>query len=254
MQETWVRSLGGEDPLKKEMAAHSSILAQRIPWTEDHSRLQSMGSQESRHDLATKPPPQRIQLKLELINVWPGRHRGVLIQIPCQRRITTQLQGVRSARGLTYTLSACFGYRDLSPCFWRTGASKYGDVNPRSFSAALSRPTSDVLGRLLLQSGVQQSYFQVEKQLRIQARNHFKGQILSLLHDRGRREDQSCLRGRDGGRQGAGQVISQTNKASLDIQQSNVNQSKKYYTFISMQRSIHIIRKYRQICCGVQIR
>ena len=45
MQETWVQSLGWEDPLKKEMATHSSILAWRIPWTEEPLRLQSMGSQ-----------------------------------------------------------------------------------------------------------------------------------------------------------------------------------------------------------------
>ena len=47
MRETWVRSLGWEDPLEKEMATHSSILAWRIPWTEEPGRLQSMGSQES---------------------------------------------------------------------------------------------------------------------------------------------------------------------------------------------------------------
>ena len=47
VQETGVWSLGWEDPLEKEMAAHSSILAQRIPWTEEPGRLQSMGSQES---------------------------------------------------------------------------------------------------------------------------------------------------------------------------------------------------------------
>ena len=47
MQETWVQFLGWEDPLEKEMATHSSILAWRIPWTEESSRLQSMGSQES---------------------------------------------------------------------------------------------------------------------------------------------------------------------------------------------------------------
>ena len=41
----WVRSLGQEDPLEKEMATHSSTLAWKIPWTEEHSRLQSMGSQ-----------------------------------------------------------------------------------------------------------------------------------------------------------------------------------------------------------------
>ena len=45
MQETWVRSLGREDPLEKEMATHSSILAWRIPWTEEPVGLQSMGSQ-----------------------------------------------------------------------------------------------------------------------------------------------------------------------------------------------------------------
>ena len=45
MWETWVQSLGREDPLEKEMATHSSILAWKIPWTEDPGRLQSMGSQ-----------------------------------------------------------------------------------------------------------------------------------------------------------------------------------------------------------------
>ena len=47
MQETWVRSLGQEDPLKKGMATHSSILAWEIPLTEEPGGLQSMGSQES---------------------------------------------------------------------------------------------------------------------------------------------------------------------------------------------------------------
>ena len=47
MQETRVRSLGWEDPLEKEIATHSSILAWRIPRTEVPGRLQSMGSQES---------------------------------------------------------------------------------------------------------------------------------------------------------------------------------------------------------------
>ena len=45
MQKTWVRSLGWEDPLEKGMAAHSSILTWRIPWTEELGRLQSTGSQ-----------------------------------------------------------------------------------------------------------------------------------------------------------------------------------------------------------------
>ena len=47
VRETRVLSLGWEDPLEKEMAIHSSILAWRIPWTEESGGLQSMGSQES---------------------------------------------------------------------------------------------------------------------------------------------------------------------------------------------------------------
>ena len=53
MWETQVRSLGREDPLETEMATHSSILAWRIPWTEEPGRLQSMGSQRVGHDWAT---------------------------------------------------------------------------------------------------------------------------------------------------------------------------------------------------------
>ena len=47
VQETWVQSLGWEDPLEKEMTTHSSILAWRIPWAEEPGKLQSVGSQES---------------------------------------------------------------------------------------------------------------------------------------------------------------------------------------------------------------
>ena len=50
MRETWVRSLGREDPLEKEMATHSSILAWIIPWTEEPGGLQSTGSQRLGHD------------------------------------------------------------------------------------------------------------------------------------------------------------------------------------------------------------
>ena len=52
MRETWVQSLGQEDPLEKEMVTHSSILAWRIPWTEKPGRLQSMGLQRVGHDWA----------------------------------------------------------------------------------------------------------------------------------------------------------------------------------------------------------
>ena len=50
VQEMWVQSLGWEDPLEKGMVTHSSILAWRIPWTEEPGGLQSKGSQSVRHD------------------------------------------------------------------------------------------------------------------------------------------------------------------------------------------------------------
>ena len=54
VRETWVRSLGQEDPLEKAVAPHSSTLAWKIPWTEEPGRLQSMGSQRVGHVRATE--------------------------------------------------------------------------------------------------------------------------------------------------------------------------------------------------------
>ena len=53
MLEAWVQSLGQENPLEKEMAMHSSILAWKIPWTEEPGGLQSMELQRVRHDWVT---------------------------------------------------------------------------------------------------------------------------------------------------------------------------------------------------------
>ena len=50
MRETWVRSLGWEDPLEKEMASHSRTIAWKMPWMEEPGRLQSMGLQRVGHD------------------------------------------------------------------------------------------------------------------------------------------------------------------------------------------------------------
>ena len=61
MQQTWVQSLGLEDPLEKGMANHPSILAWEIPWREEPDGLQSLGSQRVRHDLATKQRQQSMQ-------------------------------------------------------------------------------------------------------------------------------------------------------------------------------------------------
>ena len=60
MQETWVQFLGREDPLEKEMATHSSILAWRIPWTVGPNGLQSMGSHRVGYNLATELPPHTL--------------------------------------------------------------------------------------------------------------------------------------------------------------------------------------------------
>ena len=50
MQETWVRSLGWEDPLEEEMVTHYTILTWKVPWMEEPGRLQSMGLQRVGHD------------------------------------------------------------------------------------------------------------------------------------------------------------------------------------------------------------
>ena len=70
MQETWVQSLGQEDLLEKEMATHSSILAWKIPWTEDPGRLQSMGSQRVEHDWVTSLHPKETHKERGSVLGW----------------------------------------------------------------------------------------------------------------------------------------------------------------------------------------
>ena len=77
MQETQVPSLGWEDPLEKQMATHSSILAWRILWTEEPGGLQSMGSQRVRHNRVTNAfmfTP--VWMLCALINVNPQGLEG----------------------------------------------------------------------------------------------------------------------------------------------------------------------------------
>ena len=76
--ETQVQSLGWEDPREKEMATHSNVLAWKIPWTEEPSRLQSLGSQRIRHGAHThtrtinsKIPKKESKSSHEL-NISPG--------------------------------------------------------------------------------------------------------------------------------------------------------------------------------------
>ena len=65
VQETQVRSLGWKDPLEEGLATSSSILAWRVPWTEEPDRLQSMGSQRIRHDLESKQHQAKVQRSLD---------------------------------------------------------------------------------------------------------------------------------------------------------------------------------------------
>ena len=70
MQEKWVQSLVQEDPLEKEMAIHSSILAWAIPWTEEPGRLQSRGCKRFGLDLVTKQQQQGLENTYALPAVW----------------------------------------------------------------------------------------------------------------------------------------------------------------------------------------
>ena len=69
MQETWVRSLGQEDPLEDETAAHSSILAWRVPQTEEPGRPQTMGSQRVRPNLETEEQTLEVLLNFFKDNI-----------------------------------------------------------------------------------------------------------------------------------------------------------------------------------------
>ena len=73
MWETWVRSLGWEDPLEKEMAIHSRTIAWEIPWTEEPGRLQPMGSQRVGHDWVTSLTKVEKQGVLKL-NLYQSLH------------------------------------------------------------------------------------------------------------------------------------------------------------------------------------
>ena len=81
MRETWVQSLGWEDPLEKGTTTHSSILAWRIPWTEEPGGLQFMWLQRVRHDWATEQQQQYIfalsVFFCELLEEAKGRRWGV---------------------------------------------------------------------------------------------------------------------------------------------------------------------------------
>ena len=91
MQERQVQSLGGEDPLEEGMATHSSILAWRIPWTEEPGGLQSMGSQRVGHDRVTHA----------FLHLWKGQH----VILACSLTSSSCL----TLHGILYPRVSCWG-------------------------------------------------------------------------------------------------------------------------------------------------
>ena len=77
MQQTWVQSLGGEDPLEVEVATHFSILAWKIPWTEEPSELLSIGSQRVGHHLVTKKQQTTIMICIEVLNTHSAKQNNL---------------------------------------------------------------------------------------------------------------------------------------------------------------------------------
>ena len=102
MWETWVQSLGREDPPEKEMAIHSSTIAWKIPWTEEPGRLQSMGSQRVGHDWATSLSLGFYrQCRWLLVHVTDGFPRKSMPQWPslCRWGIGETLTGPWCVQG-----------------------------------------------------------------------------------------------------------------------------------------------------------
>ena len=135
MQELQVQSLGQEDPLEEGMATHSSVLAWRIPWTEEPGRLQSTGSQRVRHDwidLAQAlvirrlswiipvgpirdPQEERTQTQRRGGAVWPRRQREIW-----RCSILKEISPEDSLEGLMLKLKLqYFGHLTQRPIYWK---------------------------------------------------------------------------------------------------------------------------------------
>ena len=105
MRETWVWSVGWEDPLEEGMTTHSSVLAWRIPWTEEPGGLQSMGSQRLRYDWAKKHTyTHHIRVDhWSTGRIWPGIYTGQCGKGWCHR-INNKETLRRMVRMLTWSL------------------------------------------------------------------------------------------------------------------------------------------------------
>ena len=105
MQETWVQSLGWEDPLEKGMATYSSILAWKIPWMEEPGRLQSMGSQRVRHDWVTSLTHLNTKEKEREASFGRLPGKSIVNKDGCYADLKMEKATNLSFRGLTMTLS-----------------------------------------------------------------------------------------------------------------------------------------------------
>ena len=116
-QETQVQSLGWENPLEKEMATHSRILAWEIPRTEDPGGLQSMGSQRDEHNLATKQ--QRIYTSWGMYICCVGKQRSMHI---CNNGEFVQLSARHWAKCLMHFIAS---HSCISPRRWTLSLASF---------------------------------------------------------------------------------------------------------------------------------
>ena len=122
MQETWIRSLGWEDLLEELLATHSSILAWRIPCTEEPAGLQSMGSQRIGHVWVTKHIHTLLQLGLSFLDLVLGvAMPGLDPKWPMFGEPPAMPFAVKSAhRSISVPTAQVEGLCSLTPCPWRT--------------------------------------------------------------------------------------------------------------------------------------
>ena len=114
IQETWVWSLGQEDPLEKEMAPHSSTLAWKIPCTEERGRLQSMGSQRVRHNWVTSLSLSQTCSTITTVNFRTWGSQKSQTQLSNTTTATTS-----SSLGNVYLyLCSFFRWGHLSSYYW----------------------------------------------------------------------------------------------------------------------------------------
>jgi len=110
MWETQVRSLGQEDPLEKEMATHSSILAWRIPWREEPGRLQSMGSQRVGHDWGTSLSNPLTYYRTSCFQALAVMGNGAInvhMKVLCRHKCSTHFGNYQGAWLMAYIQRVC---------------------------------------------------------------------------------------------------------------------------------------------------